>query len=324
MILKPKFEPDYFWKNFRLGSELQISGAFIYNGLFTLENMKTFHYEEECFEFLYLISVGIERLEKVAIVLIEHDHSIPQEIFEKSLITHNHSQLLERIKKKKQVILDKRANKFLDLLTSFYESTRYDRFNFASVFRPPQDQHRLVKFISDELNIKIKIGLPFSTGVSPEIKSLLGAVVGKIVGQLHDIVQQEAQRLDTLTYELPYESKAFKIYNLREFDFINEKLMQREALLHVLKRFPEDGLKKFIESIDDLPFDNLPTNKYLESIMNFQGDRTVIDEMEHLYEERKVDQCRKEAVMMIGSSTNFDLIEDFNDLPADSADESSA
>jgi hypothetical protein len=314
MILNPKFEPDYFWKNFRLGSELQISGAFIYNGLFTLENMKTFHYEEESFEFLYQIAVGIERLEKVAIVLLDHDNSVPQELFEKSLRTHNHVQLLNRIKKKRQVILNTRHDKFLDLLTSFYKSTRYDRFRFSSVFYPPQDQHRLIRFISDELNIKIGISLPFSTGVTPQIKSFLGEVIGKIVGQLHDIVQQEASRLNALTYELPYDSKAFKIFNLREFDFVNEKLMQREALLYVLKKFPMDGLKKFIEGIDALPFDNMHTNKYLESIMNFQGDRTVVDEMEHLYEVQKIDEDRKEAVMVLGSLTNFDLFQGLSDI----------
>ncbi|MEO8149461.1 MAG: hypothetical protein ABI723_17610 [Bacteroidia bacterium] len=91
---------DFFWKNFRLGTELQISGSFIYNGLYALNNMETFYYEEECFELLYNLSVGLERLMKVAVVLIEHDSTESQEEFEKTLITHNHFELLNRIKKK--------------------------------------------------------------------------------------------------------------------------------------------------------------------------------------------------------------------------------
>lgn len=96
-------EPNLFWKNFRLGAELQISGSFIYNAIFTLENMQTFYYEEECFEFLYNISVGLERLQKIVIILLEHNEEQSQEDFEKSLITHNQLELLNRIKKKRKL-----------------------------------------------------------------------------------------------------------------------------------------------------------------------------------------------------------------------------
>jgi hypothetical protein len=72
-------DPDYFWKNFRLGTELQISGSFIYNALYTLDNMQTFYYEAECFEFLYNMSVGFERLQKIAVILLEHDKNGHQE-----------------------------------------------------------------------------------------------------------------------------------------------------------------------------------------------------------------------------------------------------
>ena len=41
-----------FWKNFNLGTELQISGSFIYNGLLVFDEMETFYHEEEIFEFL--------------------------------------------------------------------------------------------------------------------------------------------------------------------------------------------------------------------------------------------------------------------------------
>ncbi len=45
-------DPNQFWKNFRLGTELQVSGTFLYNSIFALENMKSFYREEDCFEFL--------------------------------------------------------------------------------------------------------------------------------------------------------------------------------------------------------------------------------------------------------------------------------
>ncbi len=133
-------DPHLFWKNFRLGTELQVSGSFIYNALYALENMETFYHEHECFEFLYNISVGIERLQKIAIILIEHNENKSQEEFEKSLITHNNLELLHRIKKVRKLNLGKQHNKFLALLDQFYNSARYDRYNLYSVYRPALDQ----------------------------------------------------------------------------------------------------------------------------------------------------------------------------------------
>ena len=60
-----------YWKNFKLGKELDISGRFIYNGLQCFHHLEHFCYEEEIFEFLYNVSVGIERLLKVCVILIQ-------------------------------------------------------------------------------------------------------------------------------------------------------------------------------------------------------------------------------------------------------------
>jgi len=78
------------WKNFNLGQELSISGAFIYNGLRRFHEMQELDHTDEIFEFLYNLSVGFERLLKIAVILIEHKDDSNQEALEKSLITHNH------------------------------------------------------------------------------------------------------------------------------------------------------------------------------------------------------------------------------------------
>lgn len=54
-----------FWKYFKLGEELHIAGTFIYDALYCIDLLEHFHYEDECFDFLYKISVGIERLERI-------------------------------------------------------------------------------------------------------------------------------------------------------------------------------------------------------------------------------------------------------------------
>ena len=303
-------EPNYFWKNFRLGTELQISGSFIYNAIYTLENMQTFYYQEECFEFLYNISIGLERLQKIAIILIEHEENLSQDDFEKSLITHNHFVLLDRIKKTRNLNLGKQHNKFFTLLDNFYNSVRYDRYSLSSVYRPPQDQRGLINFISEELKIEIKTGLPFSTGATPNIKKFVGKIIGKITTQLFELIRTEAYRLGTNTYEIAYNSKAFKIFIAKEFDFNKEKLMQREVSLFLMKSLPKDEIKKIIDSIEPLEFGQLQTNKYFSSMFNYHEDRQVMDEMEYLYEEHQIKYERVETVMVLGSDVNFDHFED--------------
>lgn len=299
-------DPYYFWKNFRLGTELQISGAFIYNALFTLEEMETFHYEEECFEYLYNLSIGIERLQKIAIILIEHEESDSQNEFEKSLITHNHQVLMDRIKKTRNINLDSPHNKFLALLSEFYSSVRYDRYNLSSVYRPTGDKKNLVNFVATELKIEITTGLPFSTPITSRIRKFLSTITAKIVNQLFEIVRTEAYRLGTNTYELSYNSKAFKIFISKEFDLTREKHLQRELSLYLLS-IDRSIIQKATGNIDPLPFGQLHLNKYFASLFNPHSDSHAINEMEYLFEEHKIKYDRVKALSLLGTSYNFDF-----------------
>jgi hypothetical protein len=303
-------EKDYFWKNFRLGTELHNSGTFIYNGIFHLDNIEYFRHEEECFEFLYNISAGIERLQKILIVLIEHDSFGSQEEFEKSLITHNHLELLKRIKAKQQLNFGKTHTKFLALLADFYKSTRYERFNIASIYKPSQDKEKLVQFIASELKVELE-GYPTPLlENTDEIKNFLGKIIKKIAVAFYDLIGEYSAKVGAFTYEIRFKSKSYKIFTEQEFEFKNERLMQREVFLFLLKNFPENHLKKFINSITPLPFEQCHTNHYIESILNIQKDESVKDEMLYLYEEDRPSKNRLNEILAIGSNINFDYIID--------------
>ncbi|TKK63933.1 hypothetical protein FC093_23575 [Ilyomonas limi] len=303
-------EKDFFWKNFRLGTELQNSGTFIYNGIFHLDNIDYFSHEEDCFEFLYNISVGIERLQKILIVLLEHENVESQEEFEKSLITHNHLELLGRIKAKHQLKFCKTHNKFLGLLTNFYKSVRYERFNINSVYKPSQDKEKLVEFIMSELQVKLTEGPINVLENTEQVKSFLGRVIKKISISLYKLIRKETFRLGIFTHEIRYNSKSFKIFMEQEFEFKNERLMQREVLLFLLKKFPNDELNKFIDSITSLPFGQCHTNHYIESILNINKAGSAKDEMLYLYEEDRPSKDRLNEILAIGSNINFDYFSD--------------
>ncbi|WP_121667218.1 hypothetical protein [Mesonia aquimarina] len=306
-------EKDFFWKNFRLGTELQNSGTFIYNGIFKLDNIEYFRYEEECFEFLYNVSVGIERLEKILIILIEHDSSDSQEEFERSLISHNHLELSNRIKTQRKLNFGKVHKKFLGLLTEFYKSTRYERFNISSVFKPPQEKEKLVEFLQNELKLELTEYPIKVLENTDQVKRFLGKLIKKITITFYDLIRVETSRLGTFTHEIRYNSKAYKIFTEEEFEFKNEKLMQREVFLHLLKNIPDNDFKKFVDNITPLPFENFHTNYYIKSILNIHKDTSVKDEMIYLYEENENSKDRINEILAIGSDVNFDLYSDDND-----------
>ena len=111
-------DPILSYKNFKMGTEIDIAGVFIYNGMKELEQLDSFYNESEIFSFLYNISVGIERLQKVLIVLLEEINEDNIIEFEKSLITHSHQELQDRIKRKCSITLASRQNKFLQVLNN--------------------------------------------------------------------------------------------------------------------------------------------------------------------------------------------------------------
>lgn len=294
------YTPEYFWKNFRLGTELQVSGSFIYNALYFFDQMECFNNEEEIFEFLYSLSVGIERLEKIAIILLEHDTSANQEDFEKTLITHSHSDLIDRIKKKKNLNLSKCHNKLIQLLSNFYKSMRYGRFNLSSAYKPNQDALKFIEFVQSELNIEIKTDMILSTANDDRIKNFIGKTIGKIVTQLYEIVKDEAGRLGTFTYELRYGSKPYKIFMCEEFTFHKENSLKKEIIVSLINGGEDDGFINFVKQIKPLPFDDV-THEYVKYLINPQSNLSLTEELESIYEDN-FDKERMPMVEIIGNN----------------------
>jgi hypothetical protein len=303
-------QPDLFWKNFRLGTELQVSGSFIYNGLYALDLMEHFYFEEETFEFLYNIAQGLERLEKVTLILLEHEQGMVQEDYEKSLITHNHIELLDRIKQNKTINLGKAHIKFLQLLADFYRSMRYERYNMASVNAPNQDRQSFVKYLEDQLSIEIKNEMLFVTPNDERIKKFIGNIVSKITLQLYELIKDEAARLHIFVYEIRNESKAYKIFIAKQFTFEPERYMQREILLHLLAGKLDKGLAAFIKDIKPLPFESYNTQYYIKFLLEFHKHVDLQGEIDTIADDDPLPIERINMVKLIGTDADFEEADD--------------
>ncbi|QPZ91656.1 hypothetical protein [Thioclava electrotropha] len=312
--------PDEYWKNFNLGTELDIAGRFLFNGLQAFHEMRNFAAEEDAFEFLYGVAVGIERLLKIAVILTEHDTSTDQAEFEKGLITHSHQELVKRLKESHEINLAGVHNEFIGILSSFYKSQRYGRYNLASVYGPARERDDLNAFLEKHLSFKIDIeGMFTVTPNERRHKKFVGKVISKIVLPIFQIIRSEAGRLNLYTYEVEYGSKASKIFIGESFDFEGEDFLQVELIAYFASGAASGPNVRFIRDlIAPLPFDPALEADYLAALRSDRQKQSVLDELEAHYEEVEDFRERRETLEVAisdhlsygededGSEENFD------------------
>lgn len=294
------------YKNFNMVFELDVSGEFIYNGIQELGRMSNFNKNAPAFFSLYNISVGIERLQKIILVLWKLDNNSDLEEFEKSLITHSHCRLNDEIKKcTKQEILNSRENAFLSLINDFYKSARYNRFNIngeydyeVSIFREYLEKH-----------LKIEPN-PFDyDGVlmTDEIKEFLGRVVGSISQKYYALVKEGSSKNSTYTHELRSFSKAEKVFlsKFRKQSLMEGQLIERisfkEFLLYLRNSKDESAFLKYMSEIPPLEFDKGLIEEYINELSNSIIPQDLIDEVEELYSENGYSQDRVNLVDLMGT-----------------------
>lgn len=310
--------PDKVWnyKNFNMGTELDIAGEFIYDGISSLNQMSSVDEKAGLFSFLYHIAVGIERLQKIVVVLFETVEMDNHEEFEKSLITHSHTKFNERILKFENPKLNSRENRFLQMLTSFYNSARYDRFNLNSQFA--KEREVFCDFLTDQMPDTIEYH-PFEKDImliTPRVKEMLGRVIGSISKKYYALVHNGCAKAGTFTYEIRVNSKAEKVFlstydkNSLQMQKVTEKIAFKELLAYFRKTKDKHGLMHYIDRIEPLDFDMALINEYIAEISNGTIPQTLVDEVETLYEENDFHKDRIEQIDIIG-----DVCVDFDYYP---------
>lgn len=307
-------DPKTFWKNFNLGQEIDIAGRFLYNGLHFFHQMDTLYHEEEVFEVLYNLSVGLERLMKVAVVLIEHTDSTDHEDFEATLITHNHLELLRRVRSRYSLALSNPHTEFLHLLTEFYKTYRYGRYSLSSVKTLGHEKKVLHAFVHKYLGVKIEDDSSiFPTRNDHRIKKFLGNIVGKMAQEIYEVVRKEAACLGIYTWEIRDASKAWKIFINKEYDFHKEDVLWRELLIFFVQSVQERGHMHFMREIEPLDFDPGLEGEYLESFGSDEKKLLVLEELEFHYQELENPGERLKTVGLLGNPSvhfNWDEPED--------------
>lgn len=298
-------KPTQFWKNFKLGEEISVSGAFIYNGMRRFHEMKKLDFTDEVFEVLYDLSVGFERLLKIAVVLLEHDDAIDQVALEESLKTHNHLELLARIKKHVPINLASAHYDLLGLLGTFYKSHRYDRFTLSSAYNYDKEKDALCNLLRKHLKVDIpRDSSFFGTANEDKYRRFIRRTVLKISTTLYKVVKTRARTINLYTYELRHGSKAQTVF-LREVDISDEDVLWKELLIFFMNTKSTSGYLEFLRSITPLDFDPGLVEDYLDCFQSDSAKAFVMDECEHHYEELEEKGERLELMKNIAAQNIY-------------------
>lgn len=278
-----------YFKNFPMIKEIEIAGHFIYSSMKSFCQLDGFWNESDIFYVLYTASVGIERLQKVLLVLSEDITEENAGDFEETLITHSHQDLQKRIQDQIGLSFNSNQNKFLTMLTSFYKSCRYDRFTFGDSYQKEKDL--LIGYLSSGLNCEIVANSFFgNTPNDRRFKKYYCKNLGSIASAYHSWISYKAHEQNIYTYELPYNSSAGKIFLPRyENDtyyrlFEQEELTRKEYLLFLIQKADDTAWGKFIKSIPPLELDEALYSSYASALISGQLSLSDMDEVEAEYD----------------------------------------
>jgi len=300
-------------KNFNMGIEIDIAGTFLYNGMKELNRIQVFSDESEIFYFLYQIAVGIERLQKVLLVMLEELTQENADSFEESLRNsrHHHGFLHERILEKCKISFNKREICFLALLDDFYNNDRYIHFSISG--RSSACQTSLCQFIkshSPESNLE-EHSITNDIVNNKSIRSMFGCIVGTIAKKYYEAIKDEAYHQNLYTYELRYESPAQKILlpDFRKNSFqeqtFNEQIALKEFIIYLVNTKDMDPFFKHLKGIDPLDFDIALVNEHLEALCKGIISQSLVDEVESMYDDLESKKKRLDVLYPIGNTDCF-------------------
>lgn len=255
---------DQWWKNFSMRFEVEVAGSFIYNGLISLHRLEWFNRPTDIFEILYNLSVGVERLQKVALVLLEHGSKGDVDEFEASIRHHSTLALSDRIDDHVNQKLAPIHKEFLSMLTEFYAQHRYGRFASSSHKSLTSEYDMFLSFLSKHFHVKIpEASNLFALPNSNTIRRGVGRVVWRIIGGLYEIVHDAATELRLFSYELDFQSKAGRIFlgtgyekHPRErLDFVDDDYARKEILLALMNSPESTKHLEFMRNVPPLAID---------------------------------------------------------------------
>lgn len=290
-----------------MANELDAAGEFIYAAIDKLNRMDNFEQVGDNFFFLYHLAVGIERVQKILLVIVNDVEREKIEDFLEGIKSHNHTMLHGKIKEKVNISTSKEQNELLDILSKFYEVERYARFNFFSY------DFRNIDILTEYIQKYCKKTSFYSFGVkktllnTDEVKEFFGRVIGRLCQKYFKAIEEESINRNIYCYELRCNSAAERVFcGLEEKGSYQKKIDKekraiKELLLYLRSPGESNEFFEYMDQIEALPLDISLIQEYVVDLCNKTVSMDLIDEVDYLY-----DQCvddknkRKKMISLIG------------------------
>lgn len=203
---------ELFKESVVMANELDVAGEFIYAAIDKFNRMNNFDQTGDNFFFLYHLAVGIERVQKILLVIINDVERDEIEDFLEKVKSHNHKMLHGKIKEKVNVSFSKEQNDLLSMLSTFYNAERYSRFNFFSY--DFKDRDLLIEYVQKYCkNISFDYSLCKKTPLNTdEVKEFFGRVIGRLCQKYYKAIEEESRNRNIYCYELRYNSAAERVF----------------------------------------------------------------------------------------------------------------
>jgi hypothetical protein len=264
------------------------------------------------FEVLYGLSIGLERLFKIAIVLFEHKDDTNQAKFEKSLITHDHVKLLERLSGSVQVEVTEPGKELLGLLARFYKNLRYGRFSLQSVGSQEHERAELLRYLGGHFNEKFtNRDSVFGVFNDDRFRAFLRGQVTAIAKALYTLIGDRAHALNLYTDELRYGSKAWMVFH-GDSETPSEDVVWKELLIYLMNTTDSNGILNHMRSIDPLPFDAADVQDHLQIFQADSSKGQIMDEVESHYDDIP-DKVERLSMLSLIANPNVFFPEDDED-----------
>lgn len=302
-------------KSVAMANELDVAGEFIYVTLEKINRMSNYTQVADDFFILYHLAVGIERMQKILLVIINDISDANVNNFLKEIKHHKHNQLQEKINKKCKICFSKEQNNMLNLLSDFYNGERYERFDF--IHYDFKDKNMLINFITNNcpnVNSDKISWQPFCYNTD-NVKEFLGRIIGKIGQKYYNAIEDESRKRNIYCYELRHDSMAEKLFlgsenkDSYQKKIDNEELAIKELLLYLINPQENNEFMNYLDNLESLPFDVALIQDYVADLCNKIVSQELIDEVDCLYEDMEVNfKERKNELDIIGNRfVIFDL-----------------
>lgn len=306
-----------FFRNFNLGTEINIAGSFAYNAISNLNSSQNISEDDQIFLFLYNAAVSVERMQKCVLFMYADLTSEDIKPYSEKIKIHQHQELQNKINSLTGLKLSQDQNAFLLLLQDFYAIGRYSNFESSNSYNYVR---ALKSFVENRFGPKMLI--PDFLGkemlISENAKERLGRTMGKILRSYYTLIRDKARELNLYTYELRPGSSAEKVFYNQDSNASLQALLQKdkiallELIVYLSNNTETTGFFQYLRSIPCLEFDPAMIQEYIADIANNQLSQALVDEVMTLYEDMPSDIVRKRKESLTPISDSH-CIFDFDD-----------